>query len=289
MTGIKAALKTIRRSPYQTIATIFMVQLIFFVGYSVSLIFITANEILHFIESQPQIIAFFNLGTSNQAIEEVQQKYINNPEVKEVNVITQEEALKIYRSEHNSEPLLLELVTSEILPASIEIKAYNLNALGSIKSELENIESIEEVSLQEDIIETLKSWMTIARTSGLVISSILAVVAFLSIMIIIALKAYHQKSAIAVMRLLGASKSFVKLPFMLEGSIYGLVGSLFGWLLSMGALFSVMPKVEQLLSSVLPTSLPLELLGWQLLIGTGISIILGGLAGYIAVSRLIKL
>lgn len=288
MTSLNTALKTIRRSPYQALVAIAMVALIFFVGYSISFVLLAASTFLKHIESQPQIIAFFELGTSEEDIRAVQQNYVNNPQVKEVSVITQEEALALYRQEYNTDPLLLELVTSEILPASIEIKTYELAYLETVKSELEQVESIEEVNYQADVIATLRTWMTAVRTSGIIAVTTLAIVSFLSVMVIIALKAAHQKSTISVMRLLGASKGFVKLPFVLEGSIYGLLGSGIAWLLSLITLLITLPRIEDLLASVLPTQVPVEVLIWQLLIGLAISLVLGGLAGFLAVSRFIR-
>lgn len=288
MTSLNTALKTIRRSPYQALVAIAMVALTFFVGYSISFVLLAASTFLKHIESQPQIIAFFELGTSEEDIRAVQQNYVSNPQVKEVSVITQEEALALYRQEYNTDPLLLELVTSEILPASIEIKTYELAYLETVKSELEQVDSIEEVNYQADVIATLRTWMTAVRTSGIIAVTTLAIVSFLSVMVIIALKAAHQKSTISIMRLLGASKGFVKLPFVLEGSIYGLLGSGIAWLLSLITLLITLPRIEDLLASVLPTQVPVEVLVWQLLIGLAISLILGGLAGFLAVSRFIR-
>lgn len=288
MTSLNTALKTIRRSPYQALVAIAMVALTFFVGYSISFVLLAASTFLKHIESQPQIIAFFELGTSEEDIRAVQQNYVSNPQVKEVSVITQEEALALYRQEYNTDPLLLELVTSEILPASIEIKTYELAYLEIVKSELEQVDSIEEVNYQADVIATLRTWMTAVRTSGIIAVTTLAIVSFLSVMVIIALKAAHQKSTISIMRLLGASKGFVKLPFVLEGSIYGLLGSGIAWLLSLITLLITLPRIEDLLASVLPTQVPVEVLIWQLFIGLAISLVLGGLAGFLAVSRFIR-
>lgn len=288
MTSLNTALKTIRRSPYQALVAIAMVALTFFVGYSISFVLLAASTFLKHIESQPQIIAFFELGTSEEDIRAVQQNYVSNPQVKEVSVITQEEALALYRQEYNTDPLLLELVTSEILPASIEIKTYELAYLETVKSELEQVGSIEEVNYQADVIATLRTWMTAVRTSGIIAVTTLAIVSFLSVMVIIALKAAHQKSTISIMRLLGASKGFVKLPFVLEGSIYGLLGSGIAWLLSLITLLITLPRIEDLLASVLPTQVPVEVLIWQLFIGLAISLVLGGLAGFLAVSRFIR-
>lgn len=288
MTSLKTALKTIRRSPYQALLAVTMVSLTLFIAYSTSLLILASNSFLKHIESQPQIIAFFQLATPESEIRDLEKQFLANPEIKTVTVSTQEEALAFYRQEYRDDPLLLDIVTAEMLPASIEIKAHNLAYLDQVKSALENEAIIEEVNYQEDVIATLRHWLGALKTGGLVVVSILALVSFFSLMVIIALKAAHQKNSIAITRLLGASKSFVYLPFVIEGALYGLWGSLIGWTLSTGLTFALLPQLATTLAGLLPTQLPPSWLAGQLLAGSLFTVILGGLAALLAVSRLMR-
>lgn len=288
MNALNTALTTIRRSPYQALIAVLMTSLTFFIGFVVSFSVIGADVVLKHVESLPQIIAFFELGTSNEAINDIKTTYEANSMVSEVRVVTQADALEIYRKANSDNPLMLELVTADFLPASIEMKTHNLKDLATIKNQIEKEAVVEDAVLQQDVITTIEKWTAGLRLGGVVAVSVLALVSFLSITVVIALKATNQKSTISIFRLLGATQGFVKLPFILEGVVYGVMGCLIGWVGSFITTAFALPHVQDYLGDLLPIALPLPLLASQLGVGILISICLGAIAGFMAVSRLMR-
>lgn len=288
MNSLTTAITTIRRSPIQSMTVIVIISLIGFVGYFTSLITLGAQALLNYAEAQPQVIAFFKLKTPIEVIDQLETEFRQQAYVSQVSVITQDQALEIYREENQDEPLLLELVTADILPASIEIKAVNLDYLSTIKQQLEQQDSVEEVVFQQETIDQLNSITQVIRSWGLIILSVLGVTAFLVTNVVIALKASSQRKKISILRLLGASKRFVKAPFMIEGMFYGFFGSLLGWIFAFATSLSLSPKLAEQIDAFFPTTSLPSVLIWQLLIGSGIGLILGGVAGFNAITRLIK-
>lgn len=288
MKALNTALTTIRRSPYQALIAVIMTSLTFFIAFVLTYVVFGAEIILKHVESQPQIIAFFELGTEQKTIDEIKEKFSNKPQISTVQVVTQEQALDIYRKENSDDPLLIELVTADILPASIEVKTYNLDDLEAVKTALDAEDSVEEVIYQQDVIATLKKWTAGLRAGGILVASVLAIISFLSIMIVIALKATNQKNTISIFRLLGATQGFVKLPFVLEGVLYGLMGCLIGWILAFVTIVFTLPQVQTYIGNLLPIAIPPEFLAAQLGLGMLVSVILGAIAGFSAVSRLMR-
>ena len=288
MNPLTTALTTIRRSPYQALVSILMVSVTFFVAYVFSLFIVGAHRVLSYFETQPQIIAFFELQTPESSIESLKKKMESQWFVESVTVVTQEEALKMYQEDNKSDQLLLELVTADILPASIEVAATDLNSLLLIKEELEKAPDIEDVVYQEDIVDTLASWTQSARIIGLGAIITLATISFLSIMVIVAIKAAHKRTTIKIMRFIGATTWYIKAPFLLEGMVYGMLGSLIGFGAAVAALLYASPWVTAFLGEIVILPVPTELLAIQAVVGTSIGMFLGGLAGLLAVQRLIK-
>lgn len=288
MKALNTALTTIRRSPYQALIAVIMTSLTFFIAFVLTYVVFGAEIILKHVESQPQIIAFFELGTEQKTIDEIKEKFSNKPQISTVQVVTQEQALDIYRKENSDDPLLIELVTADILPASIEVKTYDIDDLETVKTDLDAENSIEEVIYQQDVIATLKKWTAGLRAGGILVASVLAVISFLSIMIVIALKATNQKNTISIFRLLGATQGFVKLPFVFEGVLYGLMGCLIGWILAFVTIVFTLPQVQTYIGNLLPITMPPEFLVAQLGLGVIVSMVLGAIAGFAAVSRLMR-
>ena len=279
MRALVVALTTIRRSPYQALTSILMVSVTFFVAYSFSLLLLGAHAVLEHFETQPQIIAFFEVDAPENTITQAQETIKQKPYV---------EALKIYQESNKDQPLLLELVTAEILPASIEVSARDIKDLPTIKADLEAMPSIDEVDFQENVIAELSKWTTNLRTVGLAAVVVLAVISFLIITIIIAMKAASQKTAISIMRLIGATSGYIKGPFMLEGMVYGFSGAVVGWGAMYAALLYLSPWISDFLGDITLLPVPFEALGMQLGIGVITGLILGGFAGLLAVGRFIR-
>ncbi len=288
MNALTAALTTIRRSPYQALVSILMVSVTFFVGYTFSLFFSSANQILNYFETQPQIIAFFELETPDSSIESLKKKMESEWYVESVTVVSQEEALAIYQKDNQDEPLLLELVTADILPASIEVRAKDLKSLDLVQKELENAPDVEDVIYQKDIVDELSAVTNSVRIVGIAAIITLATISFLIIMVLIAMKAAHKRNTIKIMRFIGATAWYIKVPFILEGAIYGMLGSLLGFGATLAGLMYASPWISSFVGDIQIFPIPQEFLAAQIGIGTLAGIVLGGFAGLVAVQRLIK-
>ncbi|MDQ3008269.1 MAG: permease-like cell division protein FtsX [bacterium] len=288
MNSFSTALTAMRRSPYQSLAAILMLTLTCFVGYAFSLFLLTAQDILQYFETRPQIIGFFELDTQPEAIVTVENTLKQKNYVEDVTIVSQEQALELYRSDNAEDPLLLELVTADILPASIEVSGKSLNDLALIKQDLETTTTIEDVIYQQDVVSSLSAWTSSVRLIGVASIVLLSVMSFLIIMVIIGMKATTKKQAIHIMRIIGATYWYIKWPFIVESIIYGLVGSLLGWLIMYAGFLYLTPWLDSFLGTITVTPITYSLFAIQLGVGTLLSTLLSGFAGSVAVQRQIR-
>ncbi len=288
MKALKTSLINIRRAPYQAFIAIVMMTLTFFVSYCLSITLVGADQILKFFESRPQVIGFFQITSNQTTIDNFVKEIKTKPFVAEVKVVSKNEALELYKKENQDNPLLLELVTADILPASIEVSATDITHLPDVKSYLDQSTDIEEVVLQRDIIDTLINWTNSIRTIGLAIITVLGITSFFIVTIVIGFKAANHKTAIGIMSLIGATPSYIVMPFMYEGAIYAMLGSIFGWLAMYLTLLYTSPWLQNFLGNIITFPLPSEIFLMQLGIGTATGIFFGSLASLTAVKRMIK-
>lgn len=288
MTSFSSALINMRRAPYQALAAILLLSVTFFVGYIFSFFALGSEKILQYFETRPQVIAFFNLETEPEVINQLATELSNQPYVTEVKVVSKDEALQIYQEENKDDPLLLELVTSQILPASVEVSASSLEDLKTIKDTLETNDDIDEVVLQEDILESLASWTTNLRLVGIVSITILGVTSLLLMMIVIGMKVITKRPAINIMRIIGATKWFIRSPFVIEGMLYGLLSSLIGWSIAVAILFYLTPDIKNFLGPIPLFPIEPAFFAVQVSLGTLIGMVLGSLAGSLAVGRVMR-
>ena len=278
----------IRRSPYQSLAALSIMILTFFIISVFTLLGAGSQAILNFFETRPQVTAFFEDQVTLGEIDLLKAKLAETNKVKEMKYISKEEALAIYREQNKDDPLLLEMVTANILPASLEVSTTNISYLGEIAEILRQEPGVEEVIFQQDVVEALNKWTTNIRLVGLGLAIAFSLTGLLTILVIIGMKVALRKEEVEIMELIGASKGFISAPFLLEGIFYGVIGALIAWGVAYLLLLYATPFLIDFLAGIpilpVPIFLMLAVLGGELLLGA----IIGTLGSFIAVRRYLK-
>lgn len=286
---IKFAKRNIRRTPFQALTAIMVMFLTFFVLLSFLLLAISSQTVLRYFESKPQVIAFFKEGTTNQDVSTIEGALHQEVRVTKTKYVSKEGALKIYREKNKNDPALLELVTANILPASLEISTKNPEDLSPIAEILKKEPVVSEVIVPEDVVQTLTSITRVIRIVGGSTTVFLMIFATLVILMIIGFKIRLRRNEIEIMRLLGASASFIRNPFILEGMFYGVVGATAAWLVVYILLWYFTPFLQGFLGEIklLPVN-PLLMLV-LLLTSVLVAFVVGGLGSIGAVRRYLKI
>lgn len=282
--------RNIRRTPYQALAACMVMFFTFLVLTLFSILAIGSQQILKFYESKPQAIAFFKDNTSTQDISAIQAALTQTGKVSRLKFISKEEALQIYRERNKSNPQLLELVTANILPPSLEVSTNGPEDLAPIVDILKREPVIEEVVYPEDVVKTIAQATSLIRYIGLGVVSFLLVFSILAILMIIGFKIRVQRHEIETMKLLGASNWFIRSPYLLEGAIYGAFGAFFAWVCTYLILWYLTPFLQNSLGTelkLLPISVILMI--EILVITLVVSILVGTIGSYGALRRYLKL
>lgn len=288
MRSLFLALISIRRNPYQSLTAIFSIFLTLFFAYTFSFILYFGKSTLDFFETQPKIIAFFKTDITNNQASESAKMIAQLDYVNDIKIITKEEGFETYKTEHQDDELLMELVKPEILPVTMEISTKNLENLKDLNQELEKNEDIEEIFYQQDVAETIDYWLDIARYSSLVIFSCLALLSLLILIIVISMKVINKKVNIRIMKNIGASNFYIRAPYLWEGILYGFFGSIFAWIGSYSLIIFNQETLTSFFSAIQIFPIDYQFLGIQIAIGLGVSCFLGLIASFWAVSRMLK-
>ncbi len=287
MKSLKTALINIRRMPYKSMLAIGMISITFFVVYVFSMLAIGSQLVIDHFESSPTIVAFFNIRAEDEEIAQVDRAMQVNDRVTELKLISKDEALSYYQ-ERQTNPLLVELVTAELLPASIELSAQNPESLKDLEQELQQYSQIEEVVLQRDVIDQLVGWTNSIRTAGIGLISVLSFLSLLILISIISFKIGNQGKLVGILRILGASSGFIITPYIIEGFIYGLTGSLIGWSLMYATYLYITPWLQAMAGSIISLPPSWEFFAVQAGLGTSLAMFFGGFASILAAKKLIK-
>lgn len=278
-------LKNIRRSPYQSLAAIMILVITSFITQAFFVISYSSTKIINYFETQPQVTAFFTDEASESAILATSAQFSAKPYVANVDYVSKQDALEIYRNENKDDPLLLEMVTADILPASLEISTREIKDLSLVKTELEQIENIEEVVFQQDVVDALKRWSNGITLAGLISIGFLTATSALILITLTTIKISSKKKEIAIQRLLGASSGYIISPFIFEAAFYGFVSALIAWAIIYLVILYTTPVIIGFLDEIpllpLDPIIMLELLAF----GTGIGFFIGAISAFTSTRR----
>ncbi len=288
MKYFNTAWKNIRRSPYQALAAILIMTLTFLAVSFFAFLLFGSSEIINYFESKPQVTAFFRNEAKQDEINALENQLSSTGKTSSIKFVSKQDALKIYKEQNKNDPLLLDLVTADVLPSSFEISTQKIEDLSVISDMLKKSSLVSDVIYQKDVVSALTAWTGAIRKIGIGLVALLSLVSIFIMATIIGIKISRKKEDIEIMRLIGATNWYIRWPFLFEGVLYGLVGAFVGWLIATVTLLYFTPFLESFLKGIpvlpaAPASL-LLLLGIEVLF----AIFLGVLSSFLAVFRYLK-
>lgn len=260
-----------RRAPFQALAAVSVLTVTFFLIAICTLVITGSEKVIRHFETRPQVTAFFKDGATEEQILELRSSVERLSGVASIQYITKNDALKLYQEQNKNDPLLLEMVTADVLPASLEVRANNPDVLSQIAELMKTQDIVEEVVHQKNIIDNLLQWTRVVRIVGLGLTGFLLASSMFMVIIIISMKIANHRAEIETVRLLGGSRMQTLSPFLYEGMIYGIAGSIFGWIIAYTCLLYATPLILKFLGSIQLLPIPLwfagAVFGAQLLLG----------------------
>ncbi len=252
---LKTAWDHIRRSPFQALAAMFVLGITFFAVTIISVLVYSSSAILAYFETRPQVIAFIKEEAKLEEISSLQEKLLADSRLKDVSYVSKEEAFDIYKGATSDNPLLSELVSPAIFPASLEFSLTDLSFAEEIINNLQNEEIVEQVGFTatigfgresiQGVVDRLENITFYIRLGGGVFAGFLVGTSFLVLLIIIGMRMTTRRGEVEILDLIGATPAFIRSPIIIEALIYSLFGVLIGWV---GALVLVLYATPSLIS-----------------------------------------
>lgn len=204
--------------------------------------------------------------------------------------ISKEKALQDLAGTLGSQAGLLEALTKNPLPASYEVVFKNENlgrdALRSIKESLEKVEGVDEVQYSEQWMEQIEGMVYMTKILGLIVGGLLCVAVLFIVTNTIKLAIYARRDEIEIYKLVGATDWFVKMPFLIEGAMQGVLGAVIA-LATLFAAYSVVTfRTIQLFG--LPVMDVVFLNHGHLALILFLGLVLGLLGSFVAIGRFFR-
>ena len=232
---LKNTLINMRRSPLLVFATIIAVLVSSFLVFTtLSARSIVENNTLRW-QNGIHVVVFLDDRVTTTAHKQLETSLEDYPEVRTVDYFSKPEAEEEFKVLFKDQPELLAEVDYEILPASLRINLNDPSDYKLIIDRLDGNPAVKEIRTSGEAIERLLSLTDTLVISASAFALLIGFAAFILIINTLRLAAYSKKKEIKIMRLIGASSTYIRLPFIFEAVVESLIGTSiavgFGWAL----------------------------------------------------------
>jgi len=233
------SLSNIRQNIFVNVVTIGTITLALLIVSLFLLVFVNLENAAENWSERVQVTAYFDRELSAQEQASLRSRIAAIPGAARVNYVSRDEALKRFRARLRGQETLLEGVRPEILPTSFEISmkraSRDTQSVEAFVSGLKRIPGISEVQYGEEWVRRFNTFLNFMRLVGALLGAFLVIAVLFIVSNTIKLTIYARRDELEVMALVGATRFFIKAPFLIEGVIQGGAGAL----LAMGLLLAL--------------------------------------------------
>lgn len=288
--ALRVALRRLLQHPFSSLANIIVISLTLTIPIIAASVLVSAQPVVRQIPVTPEITLFMNPSApperAAQLASELQAKH--GDDIQAARVISREQALATLKSNPSWSDALTVLPANP-LPDAIVVtlreSAEFAPRATALAQEWRNLEAVDSVQLDSDWVRRLEAILRFVRIGLGMLAAGVAVVVLATVFNTVRMQALTQREEIGVARLVGATESFVRRPFLYLGALTGIVASGLAIALSMLALYPLNAALARLASSYgaqfvlrLPDAL-------SLLLATGVVAILAALSARWSVTR----
>lgn len=290
---IKYGFQNFLRNGLLSAATVAVMVIALWVFISLNLFGYVTTSALDAVKEKIDISVYFKTSAPEDDILRVKRSLEGLVEVRDVEYISRDKALEIFKNNHSSDNTISQAITelgNNPLSASLNVKANDPKQYATISQYLNNSslsELVEKVSFAQNqtVIERLALIIDTVDRAGLFLTLFLSLIAGLVIFNTIRLAIFSNREEIGIMRLVGASNMFIRGPYVFTGFLYGIIAAIASLALIAPVVFFVSPYLNVFIPGInfrdyFLHNLPMLAL-YQLLLGVG----LGTVSTYFALRK----
>lgn len=226
---IKAALKNLNKNLIPNIIAFSTISISFVIFTSFLLLIINFSSFNQTWAEQIQVVVYFKHAAPSAVITQAYDIIKKDPDVDSVISVSSQEAFNILKNSLKGQNGILSGLSGNALPASLEVKLkkdrISVSAVESFVGKIKNINGIEDIQYGQQWLERFLILFEIIKIIGFILGSLLFLFTLFIISNTIKLLVYNRREEIEIMKLVGATNAFIKLPFFIEGVLQGIIGA----------------------------------------------------------------
>ena len=285
---IREGFRSIKTHGLMSFATVTIIMACLIIMGSVALLSLNINYLIKDLEKQNEVVAFVD----DEIEDEEEAKAIGSQilavgNISAADFVSRGEAMKNYMSKYDKS--LMEGIDETVFRHRFIIHLNDIEKLAQTKEALESVPGVARVRAHQEYADTFVKIRNIVSGVALVLMAILVFVSMFIMSNTIKLATFSRREEIAIMKMVGASNGFIRLPFVVEGLVLGLLGGGLGFLAQWG-LYDLVTKslMESLTGDILEVVPFLSIAPMSLAVYLGIGVVIGVFGGVNAIKNYLK-
>jgi cell division transport system permease protein len=245
----KRALDDIFKNRFLNLVTIITISLSILIASAFILFFVNTSDIINSWKKGLRIMAYLKPGIDNDGLKDLKLAIQALDDVDHIQFISKQEALSRLKAQMAHQTSLFENLTQNPLPDSIEIRmkaaTESWQNIDSLAAQIEALPQIDEVEYGQRWVGRFAQIISLFRLAGYAMGALFFMATIFIVANTIRLVIYSRHDEVEIMRLVGATDNFIKIPFYFEGLIQGALGALIGLAMLYIAFIFISSNVEK--------------------------------------------
>jgi cell division transport system permease protein len=281
---IKEGFSGFKRARLSSVITVFTMTISLLLLGLFAIIYRNTNSIIQSFRDKVEMEVFIATEADSVRINTIRTTVLETPGIISAQFISKTEAARIFKKEFGED--INAVLDFNPLPASFKLRLdadyKNSDSARTVHSALTGIEGVDDVVYRKTLLEILDRRVKIFIGASAAIGITLLIAAIFLVSNTIRLTIYAKRKMITTMKLVGATRGFIRMPFLIEGILHGLLGGL----LSAGMIWSIVFLARKFVSAEMSEFFAVELLFYIVMVAVGM--LLGLLGSGWSVKRFIS-
>jgi len=284
----KEGFRSITTHGFMSFASVTIIIACLVIMGSFSLLAVNIDALIDKLESENEMLAFVDENLSDKDALALEDAVAAVPNVSKVEFVTREQAMEEFKKGYENNALF-EDIDADVFRDRYVIYLDDISLMEETKTQLEQVDGIADVSAQLEISRGFVTARNIVGAVSLVLIVILFVVSVFIMSNTIKLTTFGRREEIAIMKMVGATNSFIRMPFVIEGLTLGIIGSGLALALEWGIYTLVTDKIMTSITGSYVSVIAFSTLALPVgLVFLGVGIVVGTFGGTIAIRNYLK-
>ena len=284
---IREGFRSIKTHRFMSFASVTIILACLLIMGSFSLVAVNINSFIKDLEKENEIIAFVDEDYSESEARALQSSIDSVDNVAAATFVTRQQAMSNFMSGYDND--LMEGIDKTAFRDRFVVQLKDISLMAQTKADLEKVDGVARVNAHVDYANSFITIRNVVSIVSLVLIVILVIVSFFIMSNTIKLATFSRREEIGIMKMVGATNGFIRLPFVVEGLTLGLLGGALAFLAEWGLYALITGKVMSDIVGNYVDVVPFSAVAGPVgLVFLAVSVLVGAFGGINAIRNYLK-